>query len=78
MALLETRKRGRPRKSDVMDTLAVRLPDELVARIDAYVDKLRSQFPGLTITRADAVRQLLISGLEAFDNNSSDQNNHSE
>ena len=63
MSLLETPKRGRPRKESVMDTLAVRLPDDLVKQIDAYVDRLQDQLPGLNVTRADAIRQLLAIGL---------------
>ena len=58
-------KRGRPKKNTIMDTLAVRLPHDLVNQIDVYVDKLQTDFPGLNITRADAIRQLLTSGLNA-------------
>ena len=63
MSLLETPKRGRPKKESVMDTLAVRLPGDLVKKIDAYVDRLQDQLPGLNVTRADAIRQLLAIGL---------------
>lgn len=48
-----------------MDTLAVRLPHDLVNQIDNYVDKLQTDFPGLNITRADAIRQLLTAGLNS-------------
>ncbi len=65
MSLLETRKRGRPKKEAVMDTLAVRLPDDLVSQIDTYVVRLQEQLPGLNVTRADAIRQLLAIGLRA-------------
>ena len=64
MSLLETRKRGRPKKDTVMDTLAIRLPDDLVAQLDKYVEWLQEDLPGLNITRADAVRQLLAVGLK--------------
>ncbi len=64
MSLLEARKRGRPRKDDVMDTLGVRLPDNLVAELDKYVERLQVDLPGLNITRADAVRQLLAVGIK--------------
>jgi hypothetical protein len=63
MALLDSPKRGRPRKDDVMGALALRLPQALVADIDAYSDLLKEQLPGLNITRADAVRQLIAVGL---------------
>ena len=65
MRPLETPKRGRPKKDAVMDTLAVRLPDELVAEIDPYVSRLQDQLPGFNISRADAIRQLLTVGLKA-------------
>lgn len=65
MNLLETRKRGRPKKDTTMDTLAVRLPDDLVGQIDTYVASLQEQLPGLNVTRADAIRQLLAVGLKA-------------
>ena len=58
-------KRGRPKKNTIMDTLAVRLPHDLVSQIDFYVDKLQRDFPGLNITRADAIRQLLTAGLNS-------------
>jgi hypothetical protein len=64
MSLLETRKRGRPKKDATMDTLAVRLPDDLVEQIDTYVASLQEQLPGLNVTRADAIRQLLAVGLK--------------
>jgi metal-responsive CopG/Arc/MetJ family transcriptional regulator len=57
--------RGRPRKSEVMETLAVRLPDDLVDQLDEYVDLIKGDFPLLNVTRADAVRQLLAAGIEA-------------
>ena len=63
MSLIPKRPRGRPRKAEVMDTLAVRLPDDLVERVDKYVDLLREDLPGLSISRADAIRQLLMVGL---------------
>ncbi len=61
--MTENRKRGRPRKDEVMDTLAVRLPDDVVEQIDHYVQMLQEEMPGFKVTRADAVRQLLIVGL---------------
>jgi hypothetical protein len=64
MSLLETRKRGRPKKDAVMDTLAVRLPEDLVSNIDGYIERLQQQLPGMNVTRADAIRQLLTVGLK--------------
>ncbi len=64
MTLLDSPKRGRPRKDDAMGALALRLPQALVADIDAYATALQEQLPGLNITRADAVRQLIAVGLK--------------
>ena len=59
-----TRKRGRPKKESVMETLAVRLPYEIILQIDVYVNEIKSQFQGMNVTRADAIRRLINIGLE--------------
>lgn len=64
MTLLDSPKRGRPKKDDAMGALALRLPQALVEEIDAYSAALQEQLPGLNITRADAVRQLIAMGLK--------------
>jgi hypothetical protein len=43
----------------------VRLPDELVTELDAYVEILKDEQPGLNPSRSDAIRILLYRGLEA-------------
>ena len=58
-------KRGRPKKENVMETIAVRLPFEIILEIDNYVNELKKQFQGMNITRADAIRQLINNGLNA-------------
>ena len=63
MSIIPKKPRGRPRKSETMDTLAVRLPDDLVERVENYIEALQAQLPGINVTRADAIRQLLIVGL---------------
>ncbi len=65
MGLLETKKRGRPKKDSLMDTLALRVPEELVKEIDGYIALLQRELPGLDITRAAAIRNLLTVGLRA-------------
>lgn len=49
-----------------MDTqqTAFRLPRELLKRLDAHVEQLRREQPGMTISRADAVRVLLGRALD--------------
>ena len=45
--------------------LAFRLPTDLVRRLDACVERMVASQPGLTVTRTDAVRVLLIRALDA-------------
>ena len=63
MSLIPKKKRGRPRKLETMDALAVRIPDDLVERIDVYSERLHIDLPGLNISRADSIRQLITVGL---------------
>lgn len=56
---------GRPKKAEIMDVLAVRMPDDLVGEIDQYIELIKKQFPLINVTRADAVRQLIAAGLDA-------------
>ena len=65
MGLIPKKCRGRPRKIETMDTLAVRLPDDLVERIEKYCERLKADLPGFNVSRADAVRQLLTIGIQA-------------
>ena len=48
-----------------METIAVRLPFEIILEIDNYVNRLKKQFQGMNVTRADAIRQLINNGLNA-------------
>ena len=57
--------RGRPKKESTMDALSLRVPDEMVKRIDAYTGRLQEELPLLSISRADAIRQLIAVGLKA-------------
>ena len=43
---------------------AFRLPDELIERIDAHARRMAETMPGVTFTRADAVRALLTIALD--------------
>ena len=67
-------KRGRPKKDSVMETIAVRLPYEIILEIDNYVNQIKKKFQGMNVTRADAIRQLINNGLniKADENDASD------
>ena len=47
--------------------IGVRLPNELLDKLDAYAKQLTKDNPGMKFTRADAERILLTRGLEGFD-----------
>ena len=57
--------RGRPKKESTMDALSLRVPDELVEKIDRDTARLQDELPLLSISRADAIRQLIAVGLKA-------------
>ena len=63
MEVLDGPRRGRPKKTSVMEALPLRISDELLEQIDTYHAKLQQDLPGLSISRADAVRQLIAIGL---------------
>lgn len=56
--------RGRKAMAERTIQVAFRLPSELIETLDAYVSDLRKRTPGLSVTRADAVRILLARGLD--------------
>ena len=63
MPVLDSPRRGRPKKDSVMGSVAVRLSEELLEEVDEYLSVLSEQLPGLSISRADAIRQLIAVGL---------------
>ncbi len=59
-------KTGRPKSASPKTLTAFRLPPDLIARIDGYAERLREQTPWANVTRADAVRALLVQALDAL------------
>ncbi|MGE0709333.1 MAG: hypothetical protein AB7N76_35015 [Planctomycetota bacterium] len=49
---------------DPTQQIAVRLPESLIARLEAHAARLKRQNPALRLTRADAVRVLLTERLD--------------
>lgn len=47
--------------------LAFRMPNGLIERLDRHVARMDRDHPGLTFTRADAVRSLLTRALDELD-----------
>lgn len=61
------RKTTRPKSSGGANELvALRLPRELLERIDGYAERLREETPGMRATRTDAIR-ILVSKALAFE-----------
>jgi hypothetical protein len=60
---LERPGRGRPKKDSTMDALSLRVSDELARQIDDYTERVQEELPLLSISRADAIRQLISIGL---------------
>ena len=55
---------GRPKKENPLGKqIAIRVDDELLKKLDAYVEQLREEHPGLLVSRASAIRRLMILGL---------------
>ncbi len=59
MASRRARQPAAPKTRMSEAQIAVRLPNELLTRLDEEVDRLRAERPGLAITRSDAVREIL-------------------
>lgn len=42
----------------------LRLPEDALAKLDARVERMRADMPGVTITRQDVVRQAILTFLK--------------
>lgn len=57
---------ARPRKEQTLQAISIRLPDAMLAEIDACASALTEETPLLEVTRTDAVRYLIQLGLQEF------------
>lgn len=46
--------------------LVVRLPGDLVSRVDEFAERMRAELPGTRFARAEAVRVLLSRALDQY------------
>ena len=63
-----TKQRGRPRRpspAQRVRVLTLRVPEELLRRLDAYTAQVQATQPYLRLSRADVLRMLLDKGLPA-------------
>ena len=61
-------RRGRPkhpRRDQRVRVLTLRVPEELLRRLDAYTAQVQAAQPYLRLSRADVLRMLLDKGLPA-------------
>ena len=49
-----------------MQPVSLRLPEALIAEVDACADQLQQDMPLLEVTRTDALRYLIQTGLAEF------------
>jgi hypothetical protein len=53
--------------------MAIRMDLDIIARLDQVVSRLEERTPGLKVSRADAVRVMLVRGMDAFEAETSDK-----
>ncbi len=58
---------ARPKKMEEWTPLYVRLPGDVIKRLDAQLGRMLKAMPGLTLSRSDAVRVALARGLDALE-----------
>ena len=60
------KRRGRPKRpqgAQRLRVLTLRVPEELLSRLDAYTAEVQAAQPYLRLSRADVLRMLLDKGL---------------
>lgn len=55
---------GRPPGPEPTETLTIRLGESVVDALDRYRTKLAAESPGFVVSRNDAMRRLIVVGLE--------------
>jgi hypothetical protein len=58
---------ARPRTLDRGEQFNVRIPHDLVQRIDRHLERMRRALPGLGLSRSDVFRTALGRGLDALE-----------
>lgn len=51
-----------------LETVAVKVPRHLVERIEAHEKRMQHSARGVSINRSDAIRSILLLGLESAEN----------
>ena len=58
---------ARPKKSETLTTISVRLPPSMVEEVDECAEAIQKDAPLLQVTRTDAIRYLIQTGLDELD-----------
>ena len=61
------RRRKPASKNARTERVFLRLEEELMDRIDSHIERMDLTFPGLGVTKSDAIRSLLYKGLELYE-----------
>ncbi len=62
----ERRPRGRPKRSEPtkrIHVMTIRVPEDLLNRLEAHTVRMKAEHPYLRLSRADVIRMLLDEGL---------------
>ena len=57
---------ARPKKSETLSTISVRLPPKMIEGVDECAKKLQEETPLLEVTRTETIRYLIHTGMDDF------------
>jgi hypothetical protein len=60
-------------QSEPMQVHGIRFSAALIERMDRHVKRLQAESPGVTLTRSDAIRSMLLQALDAAEEASAEQ-----
>jgi predicted transcriptional regulator len=55
------------KRDEPMQMVPLRLPPDLIRRLDRLAERIEKERPGMRVTRSDAARMALLRGLEEED-----------
>ena len=61
------RRRKPASKNARTERVFLRLEEELMERIETHIERMNQTYPGLGVTKSDALRSLLYKGLELYE-----------
>lgn len=52
------------KKNPISTPVMIRMPNELLARVDEHIKRMQAATPGVIVSRGDAIRSLIITSLD--------------